>query len=210
MIRDYRMQLLVAKTHEPITPYIDKVKHLYWEKGISTILVMGGSGDYFSIADHIIQMTDYLPSDVTASAQQIAKEVVTGRKEEGGGQFGSIKNRIPDAGSFNPYRENKRMKIAARGEKEILFGNTVIDCSDLEQIVEASQTRAIGYAIHYATRYMDGKLTLREILEKVMNDLAEKGLDMLPPWVTGDLASFRIFELAAAINRMRTLKIKQR
>ncbi|MBW1898630.1 MAG: ATPase, partial [Deltaproteobacteria bacterium] len=75
---------------------------------------------------------------------------------------------------------------------------------------EVSQKQAIGYDIHYANRYMDGKITLREVLEKVMNDLAEKGLDILPPWLTGDLASFRIFELAAAINRMRTLKMKQR
>ena len=210
MIRDFRMQLLVAKTHEPITPFIDKVKHLYSEKGISTIVVMGGSGDYFSIADHVIQMTDYIPSDVTMSAHKIAKEVVTGRKEEGGGEFGSIKKRIPDVDSFNPFMENRRMKIAARGSREILFGQTVIDCRDLEQIVEVSQTQSIGYAIHYAARHMDGKITLREVLEKVMNDLAEKGLDILPPWLTGDLASFRIFELAAAINRMRTLKMKQR
>ncbi|MFO7558050.1 MAG: ABC-ATPase domain-containing protein [Desulfobacterales bacterium] len=210
MIRDFRMQLLVSKTHEPITPFIDKVKHLYSERGISTVLVMGGSGDYFSIADHVIQMTGYIPSDVTTSAHKIAKEVVTGRKEEGGGKFGSIKKRIPEAVGFNPFLENKRMKIAARGIGEILFGQTVIDCRDLEQIVETSQTQAIGYAIHYATRYMDGKRTLREVLEKVMNDLAKKSLDILPPWLTGDLAAFRIFELAAAINRMRTLEMKQR
>jgi predicted ABC-class ATPase len=210
MIRDSRMQRLVQKAHEPITPFIDKVKYLYSEKRISTILVMGGSGDYFSVADHVIQMTDYIPLNVTAKANQIAKEIVTHREEEGGGQFGSIKQRIPVHKSFNPFIENKRIKIAARGQKEILFGRQTINCQDLEQIVEESQTRSIGYAIKYATKYMDDKHSLREILEQVKKDLGEKGLDILPPWITGDLSEFRIFELAAAINRMRTLKVTQR
>ncbi len=210
MIRDFRMQQLVAKQHEPITPFIDKVRHLYSERGISTILVMGGSGDYFSVADHVIQMTGYLPSDVTESAQQIAKEVITGRREEGGGVFGAIQRRIPEKRSFNPFRERHKMKIGARGQREILFGKTVIDCRDLEQIVEEAQASAIGYAIHYATRYMDGRRTLREVLERVMADLSENGLDILPPWLTGDLGWFRMFELAAAINRMRTLMVRHR
>jgi len=210
MIRDYRMQRLVDKSHEPITPFVDKVKHLYVEKGISTILVMGGSGDYFSVADHVIQMTGYLPSDVTEIARQISKDVVTGRKEEGGGLFGDIRHRIPDRRSFNPFREKNKMKISPRGRREILFGRSVVLCHDLEQIVEEGQTRAIGHAIHYATRYMDGKRTLRKVLEMTMADLSKKGLDILPPWLTGDLAFFRVFELAGAINRTRTLKIRQR
>ena len=86
----------------------------------------------------------------------------------------------------------------------------MISCHDLEQIVEEAQARAIGHAIHYATRYMDGKRTLREVLEMTMADLSEKGLDILPPWLTGDLAYFRMVELAGAINRMRTLKIRQK
>jgi len=42
MIRDKRMQQLVAKKNEPITSFIDKIRQLYEEKGISTVLVMGG------------------------------------------------------------------------------------------------------------------------------------------------------------------------
>lgn len=46
MIRDRIMQQLVAKDKEPITPFIDVAKSLYDEKGISTILVAGSSGDF--------------------------------------------------------------------------------------------------------------------------------------------------------------------
>jgi predicted ABC-class ATPase len=54
MIRDRRMQQLIAKDKEPITPFIDKVRQLYTDYGVSTILVMGGSGDYFDVADTVI------------------------------------------------------------------------------------------------------------------------------------------------------------
>ncbi len=84
------------------------------------------------------------------------------------------------------------------------------DLGDIEQIVEPSQTKAIGYAIHYATKYMDGKRTLRKIIDLTINDIASKGLDILPPYLIGDLSYFRSIELASAINRMRTLKMNQK
>ena len=44
----------------------------------------------------------------------------------------------------------------------------------------------------------------------LLEDLDKNGLDMLPPFMTGDLAQFRDIELAAAINRMRTLSARQK
>jgi predicted ABC-class ATPase len=209
MIRDHRMQQLVAKDREPITPFIDKVRQLYDEKGVSTVLVMGGSGDYFSVADQIIRMTAYVPEDVTRKAHDIARTHTTGRMKEGGESFGKINMRVPLAESFNPYRGKRRLKIAAPRMDEILFGSTEIDIGDVEQVVHLSQTRGIGHAIHYAIQYMDGRRTLKEVVDRVMQDIDDKGLDILTPFVTGDIARFRDIELAAAINRMRTLKVKQ-
>ena len=56
MIRDERMQELVVKEKEPITPFVDKVHKLYRDFAVSTLLVMGGSGDYFDVADTVIMM----------------------------------------------------------------------------------------------------------------------------------------------------------
>ncbi|KAB1986390.1 ATPase, partial [Haemophilus parainfluenzae] len=63
MIRDRRMQALIAKDREPITPFIDKVRQLYLDYGISTVLVIGGSGDYFDAADTVIAMDEFRPRD---------------------------------------------------------------------------------------------------------------------------------------------------
>ncbi|MDX2446610.1 MAG: ABC-ATPase domain-containing protein [Desulfobacterales bacterium] len=207
MIRDHRMQQLVAKDKEPITPFIDKVRQLYDEKGVSTVLVMGGSGDYFSVAHQVIQMTSYVPTDVTQKAHHIAAAHATGRLKEGGNTFGKLKKRKPIADGVNPYRGKYRLKISAPRTDEILFGETLINMRDVDQIVHISQTRGIGHAIYHAVRYMDGKRTLKEVVDRVIKDIDDNSLDILTPYVTGDITRFRHFELTAAINRMRTLMV---
>jgi predicted ABC-class ATPase len=209
MIRDHRMQQLVAKDKEPITPFIDKVRQLYDEKDVSTILVMGGSGDYFSVAHQVIQMTSYVPEDVTRKAHHIAQTYATGRRKEGGNTFGELKKRIPLSESFNPYRSRQRLKISASRINEIVFGKTIIDMGDVEQIIHMSQTRGIGYAINYAVQYMDGKRTLKDVVDQVIKDINDNSLGILTPFVTGDIAGFRGIELSAAINRTRTLQMVQ-
>ncbi|MCF8035337.1 MAG: ABC-ATPase domain-containing protein [Desulfobacteraceae bacterium] len=209
MIRDRRMQQLVAKQGEPITPFIDKVRQLYTEKGVSTVLVMGGSGDYFNVADHVIRMTAYLPEDATDAARDIASRDPAGRQEEGGENFGIIAERIPEAQSISVYRRNRKMKIAGRGLREILLGETDVDLSDLEQIVDPSQTRALAHAVYHATGFMNDGLPLRKVAEKVIADMEKNGLDVLVPHITGDLAEIRSMDIAGAINRIRTLQVRQ-
>jgi predicted ABC-class ATPase len=208
MIRDRRMQQLIAKDKEPITPFIDKVRQLYAEYGVSTILVIGGSGDYFDVADTVIAMENYQPHDVTENAKAIAFATRTERIPEGGKQFGQITPRIPLPESIDPSRGQREVKLKVRDVDEVLFGTEEIDLSAVEQIVEAGQLRAIASAIVYAKEhYMDGRCTLPEILDRVIADIESEGLDTLSNLPEGDLVLFRRFELAAALNRLRTLKV---
>jgi hypothetical protein len=82
-----------------------------------------------------------------------------------------------------------------------------IDLSAVEQIVETGQLRAIALAIVYGKHYIDGCSTLPEILNRVMADIESQGLDILTSLPEGDLVQFRRFEFAAALNRLRTLKV---
>jgi predicted ABC-class ATPase len=209
MIRDQRMQTLVSKEKEPITPFIDKIQQLHRELGISTVLVMGGSGDYFEEADRVIMMADYLPRDATLQVKEIVKKYPSLRKAEGGRSFGDIAMRLPLPESFDPQRGKREVKINAKGLRTIVYGRTVIDLSQISQVVDESQTNAIGDLIHYcATHYFQGKVSLAEGLKRTMADMEGKGLDILAPFPRGDYARPRIFELAAALNRMRTLKVR--
>ena len=206
-IRDRRMQALIAKEKEPITPFIDKVRQLKDEYDISTILVMGGSGDYFDVADRVIALFDYLPQDVTDRAKAIAREYVTERNTEGGTSFGTINARIPLFESIDPSRGKRDVKLTSRGVDEIVFGTEEIDLGAVEQIVDSGQLKAIALAIVYAKRTYR-QLTLSEILARIEQDLAESGLDVLSDSTQGDLTTFRPLELAAAFNRLRSLQVK--
>lgn len=208
MVRDERMQELVSKEKEPITPFVDKVQKLYQDLKVSTILVMGGSGDYFDVADTVIMMDGYRPWCVTQTAKEIAERHATKRIDEGGEAFGEVTSRRPRIESFNPSKGRREVKIEAKGLRTILYGRTTIDLSYLEQLVDWSQTRSIGLFIHYYTQHhIHRSSTLREGLERCFQHLEEKGLDMLLPYRVGNLARPRIYEVAGAISRMRTLRI---
>jgi predicted ABC-class ATPase len=211
MIRDSRMQELVVKDKEPITPFIDKVKQLKQDYDVSTILVMGGSGDYFEVADTVIMMEQYRPFDVTRKARAIADSHTVNRQQEGGREFGSITNRTPLPSSLDSHKGRKE-KAAARGLTRIQYGNTDLELDQVEQLVDPSQTRAIAEILHH----MEKKGTLKKkqglavLLRQVNQQIDEQGLasfTSFPAQHPGDLARPRMMEIAAAINRLRTLVI---
>jgi predicted ABC-class ATPase len=216
MVRDARMQALVAKEHEPITPFLDRVRELADQFGVSTVLVMGGSGDYFDMADTVILLRDYLPHTVTDEARQIAQSYPTHRHAEAPAPLQPITPRIPLAESFDASRGKREVKISAKARDLILFGRDPIELRAVEQLVDTSQTRAIGYAIHRATEaYMDGSATLREVLVALEQFFEqETGLDALDAFRRGErhpgnFARPRPYEIAAAINRLRTVRMQQ-
>ncbi|MFW6180861.1 MAG: ABC-ATPase domain-containing protein [Spirochaetota bacterium] len=211
MIRDVRMQRLVAKEKEPITPFIDKVGQLYTEHGVSTVLVIGGSGDYFDVADTVVQMDEYRPLVVTEQAREIARLYTTSRLREGGEAFGEIKQRRPAAGSVDA-RRGRKTRVRARGLRAIELGTETVDLGALEQLVDESQTRAIAEIMQYAAerrRYLDGRRSIREALNLVLEDIRREGLEVLSPFdgESGYYALPRVFEIGGALNRYRRLRV---
>lgn len=210
MIRDEKMQKLVLKADEPITTFIDKTQQLFSESNISTILVLGGIGDYFDVSDKIIQMVRYIPSDVTKRAKEIARTSPVKRESEDEGSLTGPAERIPVPGSISPHNRYRKKSFHAVEVHRIHFGQTIIDLTDLEQLIELSQTKAIMHAINCVDKYIDGKRTLKEILDLLALDMEKEGLDMLSERISGNLSELRILELAGAINRLRGMKMSQK
>ena len=209
-IRDRRMQALITKDKEPITPFIDKVEQLYRDYGVSSILVMGGSGDYFEVADLIIAMENYQPKNVTAKAKAIALQYATDRSAEGGVSFGNINQRIPLLDSIDSSRGNREVKLNTRDVDSITIGTDEIDLSAVEQLVDKGQLKAIAKGLVYLkAKYARQQLTLAEILNKLEENINKSGLDIITDFPQGDLAQFRSIELAAALNRLRSLQISK-
>lgn len=205
MIRDARMQALIADQHEPITPFIDRARHLADAHGVSVVIVVGGSGDYFDVADHVIAMRDYEPADVTQQARAVATDQPTRRTREGGA-WRPLRRRVPLPGSIDPSRGRRDVDIKARTEERVMFGGTEVELSAVEQLVEPAQARAIASAIASARgRAIDGISTIQDAVREIMRLLEHEGLDAFQPHATGELAAFRAYELAAFLNRIRGL-----
>ena len=214
LIRDTVMQKVVPKEKEPITPFIDQVRNIYEELGTSSILVMGGSGDYFDVADTVIMMDNYTPVLATARAKDAISSFRDKRARESGKTFGRITERCPVPSSIDPYR-GKRVKVKSRGLDHIIFGSLDIDLSAVEQITDTSQVNTISDIILHALRmrYINGTNTIMQILDLVFEDIRKNGLDILSGREEGHPGSYaacRKFEAAAAINRIRSLQVKQK
>ncbi|MEM8953693.1 MAG: ABC-ATPase domain-containing protein [Verrucomicrobiota bacterium] len=210
MIRDRRMQELVARDKEPITPFIDRVRPLRDEHGVSAVLVIGGSGDYFDVADTVIMMEEYVPRDVTAEAKAIAAERETGREEEIRAlELGKRGGRIPLPRSIDPARGRKEVNVKTRAVDVISFGEETIDLGAVSQLVTESQTRGIASALVWARGrgIIDGKRSVGEILDAVEEQIAREGFDGIAGGRPGGIAAFRRHELAAAVNRLRSLRM---
>ena len=205
MIRDERMQALVPKEIEPITPFVDRVRELRDGLGVSTVLVMGGSGDYFDHADTVIRMESYRPFDVTEEARQIAEQHATGRREEHGTALEDPVPRRIDASSLKPERKPGRVKVQARGLDTLVFGRADVDLSAVEQLVDPSQLRTIGALLVRLSRersYVD-PLTL---LGRFLARCGQGDWDELPGHPDGDLALVRVHEAMAALSRLRGIR----
>jgi predicted ABC-class ATPase len=207
MIRDARMQALIADADEPITPFIDRAGQLHGELGVSTVLVVGGSGDYFDVADTVIGMRKYLPIHLSLKARRIAERFPTERAHEGG-PWTTLRQRVPDPASIDARKGSTPVSIKVQTPTRVLFGNQELNLTALEQIAEEAQIRALAQALVQAgSRWLDGRRTVRQGLERLMQEIEGNGLDAIDPRLPGDYAEFRIYELAAALGRLRSLEI---
>ena len=210
MNRDKKMQQLIKKEDEPITAFIDKVSQLYADDKVSTILVLGGVGDYFDVSNLVIQMKNYMPIDVTKEAHKISNTVFNGREKEDEGYIFKVTDRIPIAESIISQNYTGKVSMFAKEINKVHFGKDNIDLTDMEQIVELSQTKAISYALEYSKKYMNNENTLREVVDKVVSDIEEFGIDVISKNISGNFASFRKFELAFTFNRLKSFDIFQK
>jgi predicted ABC-class ATPase len=208
MIRDRRMQELVAKASEPITPFVDRIRELRDQLGVSTLLVMGGSGDYFDHADLVIQMDGYLPRDVTGEAREIASGHATGRREERESDLTTAAPRHLVPRSVNPERSRGRWKIQARGIDTLVIGQSDIDLRAVEQNEDPSQVRVIGWLLGRLSEHDENVceplLAIRQMLER----LQRGDWQWLSGRPDGDLAAPRAHEVMAALNRLRTARFE--
>ncbi|AAZ54963.1 ABC-ATPase domain-containing protein [Thermobifida fusca] len=201
MVRDERMQQLVHGDREPLTPFVDLVRPLHRVHGVSTVLVMGASGDYFDVADHVVMLDTYRAYDVTKQAQSLARP----RQDA---PFTVPARRVPDPASISAAARG-RTRIKRRDMDVLTFGESDIDLRFLSQLVDPAQVIGIGLALRALVEegLVDGKRTLSQALDVLEERLRDHGVTFVGRGYYGDYAAVRRQEIAAALNRLRGLKI---
>jgi ABC-type branched-subunit amino acid transport system ATPase component len=204
MIRDERMRELIAPEREPITPLIDRVRQLWEASGVSTILVMGGSGDYFSVADRVIEMRDYALVDRSVDAARIAG----GRAASPRTHLPFFSERFPEPAGLTPRRGKQERAIDARDARELGYGDRRVRLDGLPLLVDRSQAYAVGCALDTARATLASGPSLTDALRTLDRACDEGGLEA---WVAtrsgdehpGELARPRALEIAGVWNRLR-------
>ena len=205
MIRDAMMKELIAK--EPITPFTDRVNELWLRLGVSSILVIGGSGEYLSVADRVYMMEDFLVHDVTERAREICgsrgifPELPESAKWAQGRRF--------FADGFTSYPErsgSEKLEVYDLGF--IFIGDEKIDIRGLNDIITSRQLFALGFMLRYLeVSNNQNEIDLVRAVDELYKKVEREGLDMVFSAYFTTCERFldlpRKTELLAVINRMR-------
>lgn len=203
MIRDDKMMQLVAADKEPITPFVRIVRSLYDDCQVSSVMVIGGTGDYFDVADNVLVMDSYMCLDATERAKTIAASST---------KSSALPHTASQCVKFRPTKSKRFIngnsfvpngKVKTISQNSIVFGETELDLSCLEQLVSKAQTTAILAALQRLPEQTKGR-SLTDTLEQLGKLIDKEGVASLTPGqYHGGMARPRLYEIAGAINRLR-------
>ena len=209
LIRDSRMRELVAAEREPITPLVDRITALFRRRGVSTVMVMGGSGDYLDVADRVLLMDAYHLRDVTEQARRVVADQPRPLTELE--DFAEPRRRVPEPAP--PRTRRGPVRTRAQGTSTLVLDREDIDISDVGGVTDPGQAEAIAYALRaLLEQRFDGVSPLRECLDDLEALLDDEGLDALadererPAF----LVRPRMVDVGAAVSRYRRLELAGR
>lgn len=209
MIRDRMMKALIEK--EPITPFTDRVNELYKTRGVSTILVIGGSGEYLSIADKVYMMEDYLIHDVTERSKDICRSCNVTAALPAPADWQQCRTLYSDR--FTSYPEGsgtEKLEVSDMGF--IIIGDERIDVRGFHDIVSPRQLDTLGFMLRYLElTNADRKIDIDKKINDMYKRIDEEGIDFLYSTFFTTCKRFldltRKQELTALINRMRRINM---
>ena len=207
MIRDARMRELVKK--EPITPFTERVRELYETEGVSTVLVIGGSGEYLSVADRVYLMEDYRIHNVTEGAKKLGETCDTPQPAE---PADWTQNRILNSEGFTSFVSETGLERLVVTDVGIIYvGEEAIDLRMLSGLITQAQRNAVGFLIRYLeVSLTETKFDVGAKLDALYRRMEREGFDCIFSNHFTDCGRFmdlpRKEDVLAAVNRMRKVK----
>jgi len=203
MVRDERMRELVRR--EPITPFVELVGPLHRSLGVSTVVVVGGVGDYLDVADRVILLEDYAATDATRSAREVVGRFPP-RAPMQARDIHLPRPRRLRASSLD-LRRGRRETARGRGLHTVELGRDRVDLSSVGQLAEAGQTEAAARIVGQFAA--GGDKGIGVAVEEALASISREGLDALGHFRghPGEMSLPRAQEVAAAVNRYRGLGV---
>lgn len=203
MIRDGMMKSLIKR--EPLTPFTDRARELSRLHGVSTILVIGGSGEYLAVADRVYMMDEYRICDVTGRAKEISSHITPQNIDA----VDISQPRTLSASGFSSYPDGKtseRLEVSDLGF--IIIGDEKIDVRGLHDIVAPRQLDALGFMLRELMITQNGAtVDIRARVDELYDKIEREGLDTVYSSYFTTCERFldlpRKYELYAVISRMR-------
>ena len=200
LVRDALMRELIAPDREPITPFVERVQPLVKVSGVSTIIVIGGVGDYLRVADTVVGMNAYRPEDLRDRVDELVSRA---RACDAEAEPSPLRRRVQPV-SLAPG------KIRARDERRVRYGDDDLDLVGVEQILSSDHAWSVARAMAFLHTGIAGSTEMPALLDLLEDRLDAEGVDVLSGGrhPEGGLIRPRRHEVAAAINRLRGLKVE--
>ena len=217
LVRDELIKKILDAAQEPIKPLYSTVRSLWKKHQVSMIFVVGGLGYFLQKADTCLLMANYRCEDITAKVRDRLGPIA---EEDTPISDFAVSRRLA-VDNFDPAYINqrlnkampKRIKDLRNAPKQLEYGMDLINLEAVMQIAEAPQILTIGYcllALRTQLKLAEGRPeTIRFWIDWLEGEISKHGLAILEPDYPGTLSKPRKYELAAAINRIRSLRIFQ-
>lgn len=221
MARDGRMRALVMD--ESITPLLYRVNGLFNTHRISSIVVVGGVGDWLDVPHKVILLDRYVAGDATAKANSISRQFSYGHVQYGGrgvvhrlewDKEGTPVHRRPILSSLNSFGENLSVALLDGGVMFSIDGDIdedtnkmeinestddtgYVDMSRCEQLIgKKSQLYGCGLCVKWIVEHakQNPNLGIKELLRNLQEEIAEGGLAAI-----GDNASSMVESVGFAL-----------
>lgn len=218
MVRDELMEAVVAADREPITPFVERVRALWEERGVSCVIVVGSSGAFFPVADTVIQMDSYRALDITDRVRAVLEG--RGAAAPAGARGGSVatmgaprsievalRPSSPGRGGRGGRGRGTRPKVRVRGTDGFSIGEGEVDLRQVEQVADPEQAACLAAMVRLVAErgLLAGGATLPEAVAEVFDALDAGGWEALSDrgCAESGLAMPRPQELFCCLNRWR-------
>lgn len=201
MYKDEKMRSVIK--NDSTSPFIDNARMFYEKHGISSIIVVGASGEYFRVADRVILVENFTVSEY----RDYSKD------HKNSEPAFSLLSRVVDFGNLKRVCLARNVEII--DDSTLKIGNETVNVFEIIPYVTRGQLDFICSFIYYLTvieQYKGGNL--RKSVLRLYKKIESLGLDMIYQMglrgTSGVIEYVRPEDILAILYRLKSINFMGR